>query len=59
MTFALIGVTFFLSIPFITVDTPEWIRWFYGLEVIVAVALWFTLLALFISYKPFKAFYKR
>ncbi|TPE69674.1 LysE family transporter [Halalkalibacterium halodurans] len=51
---------FFLSIfsQFITPQTADWVRWMYGLEVVVAVGLWFSFLAIFISYKHFRRFYQ-
>ncbi|MGQ3380885.1 LysE family translocator [Priestia endophytica] len=52
---------FFLSIfsQFISSDTASWIRWIYGTEIILAVALWFTFVSSVISYKKFRSFYER
>lgn len=52
---------FFLSIfsQFISSDTKEWIRWIYGAEIIFAVGLTFTVLAIVMSYQKFKAFYQK
>ncbi|YAR64199.1 LysE family translocator [Bacillus cytotoxicus] len=52
---------FFLSIfsQFISTNTPDWIRWVYGVEIIFAVGLWFVVLATIISYGKFRLFYRR
>jgi len=52
---------FFLGIfsQFIGPGTAPWVRWIYGGEIILAVGLWFTFLAAFISNKTFRAFYRR
>lgn len=52
---------FFLSVfsQFIGFNTPDWIRWIYGGEIILAVGLWFVLLAILISNKYFRTFYHR
>ncbi|MED4072087.1 LysE family translocator [Priestia endophytica] len=52
---------FFLSIfsQFISSDTASWIRWIYGTEIILAVALWFTFVSSVISYKKFRNFYEK
>lgn len=50
---------FFLSVfsQFLTPDTSSAVRWIYGAEIVVAVALWFTALSLLISSAKFRAFY--
>ncbi|NGQ93585.1 LysE family translocator [Brevibacillus sp. SYP-B805] len=52
---------FFLSIfsQFISTDTGSWVRWIYGLEIVVAVGLWFVSLSAVISYRTFREFYER
>ena len=52
---------FFLSVfsQFFSVDTPKWIEWVYGLEVIVAITGWFILLSVIISSKIFRSLYQR
>lgn len=52
---------FFLSIfsQFISSDTASWIRWIYGTEIILAVALWFTFVSSVISYRKFRNFYEK
>jgi RhtB (resistance to homoserine/threonine) family protein len=52
---------FFLSIfsQFISTDTDNWVRWFYGLEIVFAVGIWFLSLSAVISYRKFKEFYER
>ncbi len=52
---------FFLSIfpQFLTKDTPQWMQWVYGLEIVVAVGGWFVLLALIGSSAWFRRFYHR
>ncbi|MED3729404.1 LysE family translocator [Priestia filamentosa] len=52
---------FFLSIfsQFISSDTASWVRWVYGTEIILAVALWFTFVSSVISYKKFRDFYEK
>lgn len=51
---------FFLSIfsQFMTPETPGYLRWVYGAEVIVIVTVWFTLLALFLSTGRMRALYR-
>ncbi|ONK23769.1 lysine transporter LysE [Bacillus sp. VT-16-64] len=52
---------FFLSIfsQFIDANTPGWLRWIYGGEIIFAVSLWFILLATLISNRYFRTFYQK
>lgn len=52
---------FFLSVfsQFIGNNTPNWIRWIYGGEIILAVGLWFILLAILISNNYFKKMYQQ
>jgi len=52
---------FFLSIfsQFIGAGTPGWMRWIYGGEIILAVGLWFILLAVLISNPYFRSVYQR
>jgi RhtB (resistance to homoserine/threonine) family protein len=52
---------FFLSIfsQFISSNTASWVRWVYGTEIILAVALWFTFVSSVISYKKFRDFYEK
>jgi len=52
---------FFLSVfsQFFSVDTPKWIEWVYGLEVVMAVTGWFIFLSVMISSKFFRALYQR
>ncbi|MBD8006738.1 LysE family translocator [Bacillus norwichensis] len=52
---------FFLSIfsQFIGHSTPEWMRWIYGGEIILAVGLWFILLAILISNHYFRGIYRK
>jgi RhtB (resistance to homoserine/threonine) family protein len=52
---------FFLSIfsQFIGAGTPNWVRWIYGGEIILAVGLWFILLAILISKPYFRSVYQR
>lgn len=52
---------FFLSVfsQFIGHGTPEWMRWIYGGEIIVAVGLWFILLAILISNDYFRDIYRK
>jgi RhtB (resistance to homoserine/threonine) family protein len=51
---------FFLSIfaQFITPDTPSWVEWIYGLEVVVAVGGWFVILSIMISSNFFRQIYQ-
>lgn len=51
---------FFLSIfsQFLTPETPEWVRWIYGLENVAAVGLWFMFLAHVIALERFQRFYR-
>jgi len=51
----------FLSIfsQFIGAGTPGWMRWIYGGEIILAVGLWFILLAILISNPYFRSVYQR
>ncbi|WP_431026941.1 LysE family translocator [Lysinibacillus sp. LZ02] len=52
---------FFLSIfsQFIGPNTSKWTGWIYGGEIIVAVGLWFILLAILISNSFFRKIYQR
>lgn len=52
---------FFLSVfsQFIGHNTPSWVRWIYGGEIILAVGLWFILLAVLISNQYFRTMYQR
>lgn len=52
---------FFLSVfsQFIGNNTPNWMRWIYGGEIILAVGLWFILLAILISNNYFKKMYQQ
>lgn len=52
---------FFLSVfsQFIGPNTDHWMRWVYGAEIIVAVGLWFIVLAILISNRYFRHIYKR
>ncbi|PGY05845.1 LysE family transporter [Bacillus sp. AFS031507] len=52
---------FFLSVfsQFIGNNTPNWLRWIYGGEIILAVGLWFILLAILISNNYFKKMYQQ
>lgn len=52
---------FFLSIfsQFIGTNTPDWVRWIYGGKIILAVGLWFILLATLISNNYFRNFYQQ
>lgn len=52
---------FFLSVfsQFIGPDTLNWMRWIYGGEIILAVGLWFTLLAILISNNYFRKLYQQ
>lgn len=52
---------FFLSIfsQFLSPGMPEWIKWIYGLEVVLAVGLWFTALSWLISSERFRQVYYR
>lgn len=52
---------FFLSVfsQFIGPNTAHWMRWVYGAEIIVAVGLWFIVLAILISNRYFRHIYKR
>lgn len=51
---------FFLSIfaQFITPDTPSWVEWIYGLEVVVAIGGWFVILSIMISSSFFRKIYQ-
>jgi len=51
---------FFLSIfsQFLTPQTPEWVRWIYGLENVLAVGLWFIFLSNVIAMEKFQEFYR-
>lgn len=50
---------FFLSIfsQFLTPQTPGWVRWIYGGEIMIAVGGWFVVLAAIISSRTFRRFY--
>ncbi|WIG44660.1 LysE family transporter [Bacillus toyonensis] len=52
---------FFLSVfsQFIGTNTPNWVRWIYGGEIIIVVGIWFTLLAILISNNYFKKIYQK
>lgn len=52
---------FFLSIfsQFMTPTTPKWVEWIYGLEVVLAVAGWFILLAAALSTRAFSRLFAR
>ncbi|MGG2090742.1 LysE family transporter [Priestia aryabhattai] len=52
---------FFFSIfsQFISADTATWIRWTYGMEIVLAVGLWFVFVSTVISYHKFRTFYER
>ncbi|WP_286884988.1 LysE family translocator [Aneurinibacillus sp. UBA3580] len=52
---------FFLSVfsQFLTPDTSSAVRWIYGIEIIVAVALWFVTLSFLVSSARFRKFYER
>lgn len=52
---------FYLSIfaQFLTPQTPEWIRWIYGLETILAVGGWFVSLSYIITLSGFRSFYHK
>lgn len=51
---------FFLSIfsQFMTPETPSYLRWVYGAEVIAIVTAWFVLLALFLSTSRMRGMYR-
>lgn len=55
------AVFFFLSIfsQFLSPGTPNWVKWFYGLEITCAVGIWFVLLAFIISSQRFRGFYQK
>lgn len=50
---------FFLSIfsQFLTPETPAWVQWVYGAEIMVAVGGWFVLLSIMISSRRFRDLY--
>lgn len=52
---------FFLSVlsQFIGPNTSNWMRWLYGGEIILAVGLWFILLAIINSYNYFRKLYQQ
>lgn len=52
---------FFLSVfsQFIGHDTPDWMRWVYGGETILAIGLWFVSLAVLISNNYFRKMYQK
>jgi RhtB (resistance to homoserine/threonine) family protein len=52
---------FFLSVfsQFLGHDTPDWMRWVYGGETILAIGLWFVLLAILISNNYFRKLYQQ
>ncbi|MHC1717945.1 MAG: LysE family translocator [Acidaminococcaceae bacterium] len=52
---------FFLSIfsQFLSSDTPNWMAWVYGLEVVVAVTGWFVLLSIMTSANRFQRVYNK
>ena len=51
---------FFLSIfaQFITPGMAEWVKWAYGLEIVIAVGGWFVMLAVLISAPGFRQIYQ-
>lgn len=52
---------FFLSVfsQFLGHDTPDWMRWVYGGETILAIGLWFVSLAILISNNYFRKMYQK
>lgn len=52
---------FFLSVfsQFLGHDTPDWMRWIYGGETILAIGIWFILLAILISNNYFRKLYQQ
>jgi RhtB (resistance to homoserine/threonine) family protein len=52
---------FFLSVfsQFLGHDIPNWMRWIYGGETILAIGLWFVLLAILISNRYFRKLYQQ
>jgi len=52
---------FFLSVfsQFMTPETPRWVEWVYGLEVVVAVGGWFVFLSIAISSRFFRRGYQK
>lgn len=52
---------FFLSIfsQFLSPETPNWVAWVYGIEVVVAVSGWFVLLSVMVSANSFQQIYNR
>ncbi|PGK51717.1 lysine transporter LysE [Priestia megaterium] len=52
---------FFLSVfsQFMGTETTSWMRWIYGGEIVLAVGLWFVMLAVLISKKRFQEFYHK
>lgn len=52
---------FFLSVfsQFIGANTSNWMRWIYGGEIILAVGLWFILVAILISNTYFRRLYQQ
>ena len=52
---------FFLSVfsQFISPETPHWMAWVYGLEVVVAVAGWFVILSMLASANRFQRVYNQ
>jgi len=52
---------FFLSIfsQFMTVTTPPWVEWIYGLEVVVTIGAWFVLVAVALSTPFFRHLFLR
>jgi RhtB (resistance to homoserine/threonine) family protein len=52
---------FFLSIfsQFITPQTPDWIKWIYGIEIVGAAMIWFTILSVIISFNYFREYYHK
>lgn len=52
---------FFLSVfsQFISPETPHWMAWVYGLEVVIAVAGWFVILSILASAKRFQRVYNK
>lgn len=52
---------FFLSVfsQFLEHDTPDWMRWVYGGETILAIGFWFVSLAILISNNYFRKLYQQ
>lgn len=52
---------FFLSIfsQFISPENPSWVKWVYGLEVVLVIGAWFVLLSWMISSSVFRSIYQQ